>query len=143
LLAVAQDGDAPQPALLGHGFLQVRGGGDPGAVDLQHHVALLEAEVLRRRAVGKRQHGDALGGAVETELLGERRRERAARRAGEPVASDSTGPPWAALSRRSSSASAGERLPTVAPRNGERELITTSLRGLSGADSSATSRRTS
>jgi len=54
----------------------------------------------------------------------------------EPFSTSVTATPWAAESSRNSSASAGDRLATLAPSSGERALMTVSSRGVSGAVSS-------
>ncbi len=58
--------------------------------------------------------------------------------ADEPLATSTITTPWIEGSSRRSSASAGDRLPTLAPWNGERASITISSRAVSGAASSAT-----
>jgi len=51
--------------LLSGGALQVCGLGDLGAVDGEHEVTALEAEALRRRAIGNVDDDDALRRGIE------------------------------------------------------------------------------
>src|SRR5262249_42262413 len=74
LLAAALDGDAPQPALLVGGALEIAGAADLVVVDADHAVAALESEALRRRALGDIEDHHALRGRIQPHLVGERGR---------------------------------------------------------------------
>src|SRR5205809_4721 len=63
--------------------------------------------------------------------------------AGEPLATSTTTTPCAVVSSRSISASAADRLETLAPWNGDGAEITSSSSGMSGSASSATVTATS
>ena len=56
-------------------LFQIAGLGDLVAVDREHDVAALEAELLRQRAVGDVDHDHALGRRIEPQLVGQRRRQ--------------------------------------------------------------------
>src|SRR5262245_63950054 len=75
LLSAAPDGDAPDPALLGGGALEIAGLADLLIVDGEHDVAFLKAEALGRRSVGSFDHDHALDRRIESQLIRQRRRD--------------------------------------------------------------------
>src|SRR5208282_1744692 len=69
------DGDAPLPSAGAYDVIEIGGFRDLLVIDRDHDVALLEADRLRRRAVGDADDDDALALRIEPQLVGERRRK--------------------------------------------------------------------
>src|SRR4051794_19770177 len=69
LLAAALDGDAPDPARLAGGALEVASLVDLLVVDRHDKIPTLETKALRRRAIGDVDDDDALCRRIDPQLV--------------------------------------------------------------------------